>query len=118
MQKIEAAIILVRIDNELIIDRDHLGWAILADAVKVNFDAAKIEVEHWCHPLDPLDHASGNGCEEKLRRVKGVRPAVDIRVEDDLRVFGGSGTSVRVDPWGADAVFKPASRACKGSESG
>jgi hypothetical protein len=74
MQKIETPIVLVGIDNEFIIDRDHLGRAILADAVKVNFDAAKLKVEHWCHPLDPLDHASGNGCEEQLRRVKGVRP--------------------------------------------
>ena len=58
--------------------------AILANAVKVNFDAAKIKVEHRRHPLYPLDHASGNGCEEQLRRVEGVRPAVDVRVKDDL----------------------------------
>ena len=106
MQKIEAPIVLVRIDDEFVVDRDHLGRAILADAVKVNFDAAKIKVEHRSHPLDPLDHASGDGREEQLSRVEGVRPAIDVRVEEDLGVFGGSGTAVRVDPSSADAVFQ------------
>ena len=52
MQKIEAPIVLVRIDDEFIVDRDHLRRAILADTVKVNFDAAKIKVEHRSHPLE------------------------------------------------------------------
>lgn len=56
----------------------------------MNFDAAKFKVQHRSHTLDALNHASGNGREELFGRVEGVRPAVGVRVENDLGIFGGS----------------------------
>ena len=74
MQKVDAPVVLVRINDEFVIDRDRFRRAVLADAVKVNFDAAKIEMKHRRHPLYAFDHASGNDREEQLRRIGSVRP--------------------------------------------
>ncbi len=52
MKEFKALIGFIRIDDEFIVDRNHLWWAVLPDAVKLYFDATEIELEHRRHPLD------------------------------------------------------------------
>ncbi len=105
MQEFEASIVFIRINNKLIVHRDHPGRTILAGATEVNLDATEVEVKHWRYALDPLDHASGNGRKKQLGRIEGVRPAIDIRIKSYLCVFCRGDAAVAIDSTGADAIF-------------
>ena len=85
MQQVEATVAFIGIDDEFVIDGEHLRWAVLANAVNFDLDAPKIEAQQWDRALDALDHAGGKSRKEQLGRIESIRPTLDVGIE---RQFG------------------------------
>ena len=106
VQKLNTPIGFIRVNDKFIVHRNHLRWTVLPGTVQLHFHTQQIKLEHRRRPLDALDHASGDGGEEELRRVEGIRPAIDVRVEDNFGVFGGGDAAMQIDALGADLVLE------------
>jgi hypothetical protein len=76
----------------------------MPDTVELHFDAAEIELEPRRHPLDALDHASGDGCEKQFGGIEGIRSSRHGRIEYDLGVLGSGQTSLGIDAPGSDVI--------------
>lgn len=50
--------------------------------------------------------AGGDGGQQQLRRVQGIRPALEIGIDDQLGVIALHCAAVGVDACGGDVVFK------------
>ena len=62
-------VVLVGIDDELVVDGNHLGRSILLDTVELHLHATQI-VPASASPLDALDHASGNRGQEQFSGIE------------------------------------------------
>jgi hypothetical protein len=98
-------VVLVGIDDELVVDGNHLGRSILLDTVELHLHATQIEFQHRRHRSMPLIMQAAIEARNSSAGLKR-RPAIDLRVEDDLGHFRGGNAAVRIDPSGADAVFE------------
>jgi hypothetical protein len=58
--------------------------------MKAHFYAAEPKMNHRRDPLDALDHAGCDSCEEQLGRIEGVRPATDFGIEQDISALAAS----------------------------
>jgi len=98
VQQLQPPVILVRVDDELVVDGDDLRRTVLSNGMHVDLGAAEIELQHRRHAFDPLDHAGRHSCKKQFSRVERVQPPIDVRIKDDLRILAASQTAVRVQP--------------------
>ena len=77
---------------------------LLTNAMKMDFDAAELEMNHRRDPLDAFDHARGNCRKKQFCGVEGT--AVDVRVENRLRILATGHAGVGIQPLRNNIVFE------------
>jgi hypothetical protein len=106
MKQLQAVIVFVSVNNQLIIDRDHLWGSILSHAMQLDFDAAHTELEYGCRALNSFDHAGRNGREKEFGGIERIGPPSGISIERNLSVFAPGQTAMGINPIGSYSIFE------------
>jgi hypothetical protein len=108
-------VVFITIDDKFVLDRIRLRRVVLADAMELDLDAARIKLQHRYCFFDTLDHAGGKSRQKQFGRVESIQPSVHIGVEDYPSLFGRYLTAMSVDASCTNIAFEypgPPSGSC------